>query len=1183
MTMESVPEEMSYVASPFFAKLALAVAACVLSTTTSAEELFNVAQTSLGAMAVTIGAPCNKDWPGLRAIPKEDPRNMRGGTLFGAPMDGGTLVISLIAPCAIERVDLMQLDYHGTMCVKKAEIAVDGKVVKTVDLEERPGKYQEIPIKAKGTTVSIKCISTYPKRKLPDGKEGPAYGGWARVRVMSTTDVAALIVAPKEYSVAPIANAVMPTGTGSRGAVEVHGKPRMSKGHPCTTWDKEDVARFRAMMKTSETLRGQASALRVAMDRRIAQSVAVPQPVKGADGKWEHISDSKVGKTHNNLSLDIANLGTAYQLFGDEKYAEYARKLLIAYADAWPNYGVGARHGFSHDPSKVFDQRLSDATWLIQVAIGYDFVRESKCFSDADRRHIADDLVAGSGRFIRQNRAHLRNATNWSAICTAAILAAGLACDDEDLVNTALYGLNWTERKGKTPLKWWEGTPNPQPSGVELHFSGKSIDVDGMWCEGAMGYQFMALQALVVDAEMLWHHGIDLYRYRGCALKCVFDSPLYFSYPNLVSPAIHDSGNASLVGYNSDLYEYGYLRYRDPKYLEVLRRIKRRLMAGFQLFTISTLYDVDLSSSGEVVAPESVNLNGVGYGVLRVTDGEGTRNLLLDYGPNRSHGHPDKLNIDLWAFGALQVPDPGTAWYEDPIYRNWFHTTFAHNTLNVDMQEQAPCGAELLTYAAGDAFGLMRGRTDEAYPGVTMDRSLFMTRGYVADLFTVVGMLDRVYDLTWHPRGSCEGVSGEAKSFSLPEPRSPGYNELKDMKSVSGASGVVAKFRNNDRELRLLFAGGEDTEFVFGKAQPRRELETPIFERRKTKSTVFGNVIDISGSGFVREVRQSGGLEKGYATLVLSLADGGRDFCYASIKDGSRTIGGVETDAQQAFVSLAKDGTMRAIAFAGGTKLKAGRISLGTSVPGSAVVERTETGSVLVRNCGASAAKVSLSIPEGKSFELKAGETKEIVPKGAKPIAEFRKAELKRLAEEAAAKEAKIAAEREAQAKKRRGEAAKLPAPKGFKAVVQAEDFSAQGGGEVRISNNKTAAVGDSIFKWDNEGHWLEWKVSVPKDAYYQVLLCGCADKDRTREVAVNGEPVVELGAFSFPATGGFSNGNDDWRLVAIPDPADKSRPMTFRLRHGENTIRMTNVGGGGLNVDYIVVADPNTKVERIK
>ena len=63
-----------HAATRLFRKSLLAFAACVLSTTTSAEELFNVAQTSLGATAVVTGAPCNKDWPGLRAIPKEDPR-----------------------------------------------------------------------------------------------------------------------------------------------------------------------------------------------------------------------------------------------------------------------------------------------------------------------------------------------------------------------------------------------------------------------------------------------------------------------------------------------------------------------------------------------------------------------------------------------------------------------------------------------------------------------------------------------------------------------------------------------------------------------------------------------------------------------------------------------------------------------------------------------------------------------------------------------------------------------------------------------------------------------------------------------------------------------------------------------------------------------------------------------------
>jgi len=1162
--------------------LALAVALPRPSAAADA-ALYNVAQTSLGATATAWGVAVNKDWPANNAIPKEDPRNMRGGLLLGAPMVGGTMAINLIAPCDIVRIDVMQLDYHGTMCFRKVEVSVDGKAVKTVELEEKPGKYQEIPIGCKGQRVELKGLETFPQRKLPDGKLGSNYGGWARVRVQSTTDVSQLIAVPEGYDVAPIADAVMPTGPAARGEVKVVGRPRVAKGHPCTTWDKEDAKRFRAMMKTSPTLKDQANALRAAMDRRIAQPVAVPQPVKGPDGKWAHVSDTKVGKAHNALSLDIANLGTAYQLFGDEKYAEYARKLLLAYAEAWPNYGIGARPGFTHDPSKVFDQRLGDATWLIQVAVGYDFVRESPCFSAADREKIAKDLVAGSGYHIRLNKHTMNGATNWSAICVAAVLAAGYACEDEELVNTAMYGVNWIDRRGKEPSRWWEGTPNARPSGIELHFSEKSIDVDGMWCEGAMGYQFMALQALVVDAEILWHHGIDLYRYRNGAMKCIFDSPLSFCYPDLVSPAIHDSGNASLLGYNSDLYEYGYLRYRDPKYLEILRRISRRLFAGFQLFTISTLYDTDLSKVGEQVPPESVNLDGVGYGILRVADGAGARSLLLDYGPNRSHGHPDKLNIDLWAFGGLQIPDPGCVWYENPIYRNWYRTTFAHNTLNVDMQEQAACGAELLVYAAGDAYGMMRGRTGDAYPGVVMDRALFMTKDYVADLFAAVGSLERVYDLSWHPVGECRGVTGEAKPFDLPKPRSAGYSELKDLKSVSGTAGVVATFRNKDRDLRLLFAGGEETAFVFGTANIKRESETPVFERRRAKTTVFGNVVDYSNAGAVAEVRQSGGLEKGYAALVLKMKDGGRDFCFQSLGKGPFAVGKTEVDAQQAFVSLAPDGTLRALAVGGGSGIRAGRYALRISRPGSAVVERTATGSVLVRNCGKSAATVSVELPESRTFELAGGESREIVPPGGQPIAAFRQAELRRLAEEAAAKEAKEKAEREAKAAARRAEAAKFPAPAGFTAVVQAEDFSAQGGGEVTLPEGKTAAIGKAVSKWDNDGQWIEWKATVPKTAYYKIVLCGCTNQDRLREVAVNGTPAVELGAFSFPSTGGFSNGNDDWRLVVIPDPADKSAPMTFKLQEGENTIRMTNVGGGGLNVDYIVVADPGAKVERIK
>ena len=94
------------------------------------------------------------------------------------------------------------------------------------------------------------------------------------------------------------------------------------------------------------------------------------------------------------------------------------------------------------------------------------------------------------GTLLIGNHSGLEAPTNWSAISTCAILAAGYATDDEGLINTSLYGLKGTKE---------------QPTGglYLMHFGAKSMSADGLWAEGAMGYQFMALQALVTDAEIL--------------------------------------------------------------------------------------------------------------------------------------------------------------------------------------------------------------------------------------------------------------------------------------------------------------------------------------------------------------------------------------------------------------------------------------------------------------------------------------------------------------------------------------------------------------------------------------------------------------------------------------------------------------------------------------------------------
>ena len=156
----------------------------------------------------------------------------------------------------------------------------------------------------------------------------------------------------------------------------------------------------------------------------------------------------------------------------------------MAYADAYPNYAVGARPGFNHSPSKAFDQVLSDATWIIPVARGYDLIHDLPSITPEERKHIETDFLGCVGRLIIGNHAMIEAPTNWSAISTAAVLIIGYAIDDQQFIQTALYGI--------------KGTPEKPTGGLyDRHFGPKAIDADGMWSEGAMGYQFMALQALI--------------------------------------------------------------------------------------------------------------------------------------------------------------------------------------------------------------------------------------------------------------------------------------------------------------------------------------------------------------------------------------------------------------------------------------------------------------------------------------------------------------------------------------------------------------------------------------------------------------------------------------------------------------------------------------------------------------
>ena len=1172
-----------------------------------ADGLFNVSLTELGATAKGSGLKFNPDWqpngtlvPGLGG----------GGTLFYPPaasgkvgIIGGRVDITLVVPLDIAAIEVVALDYAYSLQPKAIDIFIDGKLVQHNELPETPGKPIRLPLKGHGQVVGILVTDEYPVRTLPDGKKGMDCGGWSRLRVLSPTDLSSLTrpvdgynVERKEINIEPTSGAVV------AGKTEVIGTPRQTKGHPCTLWDIEDIAHYQAMLKTSPELQTQLDGLKKAMDIRITQPIGVPPPQKDAEGKWRHLSGPEVfgnstyGDTHNRLALEIANLGTLYALTGETKYGDFAKQMLLAYADAYPNYGIGARPGIfaALDPSKVFDFRLGDAIWLIPVARGYDLIYNLPSMTPAERKHIEDDLVKADALFISGNRAHLQAPTNWSAIGTCAILAAGYATDDEELINMAFYGLKGTKE-------------NPTGGLFLMHFSEKTITADGLWSEGSMGYQFMALQALIADAEILWHHGIDMYRYHDAALKRLFDSPLQYAYPNLYTAAIHDSGYGSIVGGDAYLYEYAYRRYRDPAYLTILNQTGRHLGATFQQFPCSVLYDRDFSAKADAVECKSVNFFSVGYGVLRQTTATGTTSLLLDYGPNGSHGHPDKLNIDLYAFNERLIPDPGNIWYEQPLSAAWYHTSMAHNTLVVDELDQIMAGATQVVYASASSMGVQRARTSEAIPGMIMDRSLFLTPEYLADIFGAFTRLPRKMDLAWHIRGEfASDLKMEPKPF--PPPLEKGYSVLANVRRAETDKPWSATLTREGHTARFLAAGGTKTEVIVGDGVLGLEKPPTILERRHSSSTLYGNVVDISDArdGYVKSVRQEGSLEAGYGLLEVQTARG-VDLCFTAFRPDSFKAGGLETDAEQAYVL--RDGkNVTALCLGGGSKLMVDGVTLQRSESGLAYFEHMDNGSYVLANPSPSEATVTITHPalaglqafaldnqgrrvgnatltkgSGGSVQvtLAALGQVEFAAAGAVGMYESRQAMLARRQadqEAAIAKARNACAERTAKCEA----AAKAnPVPANTIAVVNAAKMSGQGGGTVNITTSKRAIVGKAFTGWDTEGHWREWTFTVPAEGYYNVTVCYCSENDKgERLIAVNGEEQEPFAPMSLPSTGGYANGSDDWRLGTAMNPVS-GKPLLLKLKAGANIVRLTNSNGIADNLNYVAITSPDVKVTR--
>ncbi|RKQ71890.1 alginate lyase [Litorimonas taeanensis] len=454
---------------------------------------------------------------------------------------------------------------------------------------------------------------------------------------------------------------------------------------------------------------------------QISQDVIVPTP-KDAGGGYTH-------EKHKDNAKLIYDAGQLYTLTGDAIYAEYAGKVMLAYADVYPSWDLHPAQK-EQSPGRMFWQNLNESWWLLHVAQSYNAIKAT--LSEEQREKIETDLLRNMADFLSDGSPKTFNKIhNHGTWATAAVGLTGYAINDEDYVEQALLGL---DKSGDAGF---------------LKQMNKLFSPDGYYNEGPY-YQRYALMPFVIFAQAVEKNNPErkIFEQRDGILKKAIYTTIQQNYGGLFFPindAIKDKGIATT---------------------ELLHGVA----IAYELTGDAGLLSIAQAQGEFVLTPESRKLaediaagktKSFNYKTMRLGDGEDGTEGALDIlrvstdpkdlvlvAKNTSqglgHGHFDKLGFLLYDEGLEIIRDYGAARFLNVEAKYGGHylaennkfakQTIAHNALVVDEtshfngkvdvgNENAP---ELGVFFDGGDLKITSAEIKTAYPDVTMDRTMAM-------------------------------------------------------------------------------------------------------------------------------------------------------------------------------------------------------------------------------------------------------------------------------------------------------------------------------------------------------------------------------------------------------------------------------------------------------------------------
>ena len=520
-------------------------------------------------------------------------------------------------------------------------------------------------------------------------------------------------------------------------------------------------------------------------DAAVAREICLPAPKDGGGG-YSH-------EMHKLNYYDMYNMGIAWQLSGDEKYARKVREILLAYVDFYPSLDFHPL-GLSGNPGRIFWQTLNESVFLVHTAVAYDCVYDY--LSAEDRGLIEKEFFRPYTDFImtglpsnRANTKMFNNLNNWATWACAGVGMIGIAMGDDSLVQKALYGSDLSGEGGFLRQ-------------MDVLFS-----PDGYFTEGAY-YLRYAIWPFVTFAQCLdvYNPELKIFQYRdGILLKAV-DALLQMAYDG----EFMHFNDALEKGYSAqELISAVDIAYHanpaDKSLLSVVQDYQHKVLVSDAGFAVAKgiaageteplkLHSMWLRDGGDgsegafcIMRPSSEKLNSA------LTFKATSHGL--------SHGHFDKLTFAYYDAGNEIVTDYGAARFLNIEAKynghytheneSWAKSSIAHNTLVVDgknmfggkWRESQKYHPTVLWHSFEDGLQCVAAREDNAYEGVSFTRYLvyadvpFLEYPLIMDVLKAESAGRHQYDYPVH-------YNGHMISLSVPYERA-----LTSMSTLGPANG----------------------------------------------------------------------------------------------------------------------------------------------------------------------------------------------------------------------------------------------------------------------------------------------------------------------------------------------------------------------------------------------------------